>query len=85
MARRHGRAIMPFGKYKGVRIRLLPDAYLSWLSSFAALKDPSWWWLKESLHAELRFRGLREDLADTAEPEPIEPKPAAGRRFQWED
>jgi len=67
---RHGRAVMPFGKFKGVRIRLLPDSYLSWLST--ALQDPKWWWLKESLRAELRFRGFREDLADTDDPPPAE-------------
>jgi uncharacterized protein (DUF3820 family) len=68
MARRHGRAVVPFGKYKGVRIRLLPDAYLSWLTTAPMLSDPKWWWLKESLLAELRFRGLRQDLADTEDP-----------------
>lgn len=29
---RHGRAVMPWGKFKGVRVRLLPDDYLSWLT-----------------------------------------------------
>ena len=68
---RHGRAIMPFGKYKGVRIRLIPDDYLSWLTSTDIIVSPRWNWLKESLMAELRFRGLRADLASTSEPEPV--------------
>ena len=78
---RHGRAVMPFGKHRGVRIRLLPDDYVSWLSTASLLKDPSWAWLKESLIAELKFRGLRADLADTVEPEIAEPaKPRLPRR-----
>jgi uncharacterized protein (DUF3820 family) len=71
----HGKAIMPFGKYKGVRVRLIPDDYLSWLTSTKTLMAPTggvdrWGWLRESLLAELRFRGLRADLADTPDPEP---------------
>lgn len=61
---RHGRATIPFGKYKGVRIRLLPDDYLSFLTSIALMQDPKWKWLKDSVLSELRFRGLRADLAD---------------------
>lgn len=70
---------MPWGKHKGTRIRLLPDAYLSWLTTTSILKEKRWGWLAESLLAELRFRGLRADLADTADPVPTEepeaPKP----------
>jgi uncharacterized protein (DUF3820 family) len=68
---RHGRAVMPFGKWKGVRIRLIPDDYLSWLTTSDVVKDAKWKWLKDSLMAELRFRGLRDDLASTSEPEPV--------------
>lgn len=80
MARRHGRAVMPFGKFKGVRIRLIPDAYLSWMTT--ALKDQKWWWIRESLIAELKFRGLRADLADTPEPTPIPVLGARIRKFR---
>jgi uncharacterized protein (DUF3820 family) len=55
---RHGRATMPWGKHRGARIKLLPDAYLSFLTTTAILKDPKWWWLRESLIAELKHRGL---------------------------
>jgi hypothetical protein len=79
---RHGRAIMPFGKFKGVRIRLLPDSYLSWLSAAGMLQDPKWWWLRESLRAELRFRGFREDLADTEDPPPAPERPARKIRLE---
>jgi len=75
---------MPWGKYKGVRIRLIPDSYLSWLTTAPMLMDPKWWWLKESLRAELRFRGLREDLADTEDPV-VDVAPRAGRKFKFED
>jgi uncharacterized protein (DUF3820 family) len=67
---RHGRAVIPFGKYRGCRIRVLPDAYLSWLSGWNVLQNREWKWLHDSLIAELEFRGLRGDLADTPDPEP---------------
>ncbi len=73
---------MPFGKYKGVRIRLLPDNYLSWLASSGIMHSPQWNWLKESLTAELKFRGLKWELAYTQEPEidiPEKPKPPRRR------
>lgn len=62
---RHGRATMPWGKYKNVRIRLIPDDYLSFLTELPMMKQKQWKWLKDSLDSELRFRGLRADLADT--------------------
>jgi uncharacterized protein (DUF3820 family) len=68
---KHGRAEMPWGKYKGVRIRLIPDNYLSWLTSTDIIVSPRWKWLKDSLMAELRYRGLRDDLASTSDPEPV--------------
>jgi uncharacterized protein (DUF3820 family) len=64
MANRHGRAVLPWGKYKGVRIRLVPDDYLSFLTTTVILQDSKWDWLRESLLAELRHRGFRADLAD---------------------
>ncbi len=84
MSRRHGRAVMPWGKHKGVRIRLIPDAYLSWLTTTPILRDAKWWWLKESLEAELKFRGLRADLADTPDPEPAPEPPKPFRKFDLE-
>ena len=78
----HGRAIMPFGKYRGVRIRLLPDGYLSWMTTI--LSDDRWRWLKDSLVAELRFRGLRADLADSGDVPQVEAEPepqACSRRI----
>lgn len=56
---------MPFGKWKGVRLRLVDTDYLSWLTTAEMMQAPQWDWLKQSLLAELRFRGLRADLADT--------------------
>jgi hypothetical protein len=38
MSRRHGRATLPFGKHRGVRVSLCDDAYLSWLSGY----DEGW-------------------------------------------
>jgi uncharacterized protein (DUF3820 family) len=74
MARRHGRATMPWGKFKGVRIRMLPDDYLSWLTTSVMMTDQRWWWLKQSLFAEIKFRGLNVqgiELPD-AQPEPVQ-------------
>lgn len=73
---------MPFGKWKGCRIRVLPDPYLSWLSGWEVLRLPKWKWLHDSLIAELDFRGLRADLADTADPPsaPVDVKPLKTQR-----
>jgi uncharacterized protein (DUF3820 family) len=65
---KHGRAILPFGKYKGVRIRLVPDDYLSWLTTAPMMQSLAWRWLWDSLIAELKFRGLKYELAETEEP-----------------
>jgi len=51
---------MPWGKWKGVQISLLPNDYISFLTTTSILDDPRWNWLKQSLLAELRHRGLRE-------------------------
>lgn len=66
---RHGRAQMPWGKFRGVRIRLLPDDYLSWLTTAPMLRDETRWkWLWDSVIAELRFRGLNYEAAATDDP-----------------
>lgn len=65
---RHGRAQLPWGKYKGVRIRLVPDGYLSFLTTLPLVRAPKWRWLYDSLISELKFRGLRYDLAETVDP-----------------
>jgi len=62
---------MPYGKYKGVRIRLIPDDYLSWLTTAKMMSDRRWKWLRDSLISELKFRGLRYDLASTEDPEVV--------------
>lgn len=79
-----GRAVMPWGKYKGVRIRLIPDGYLSFLTTLPLLFDRKWKWLKDSLDSELRFRGLRADLAGTPDPPPQEIKEEPIRRIDLE-
>lgn len=61
---------MPWGKWRGVRLRLIPDAYLSWLTTTVIIRDHKWNWLKQSLIAELEYRGMRYDLAETPDPEP---------------
>lgn len=75
MSRRHGRATIPFGKFKGVRVSLLKDSYLSFLTTLPWMHEPQWRWLYDSVLAELRFRDFntvgieREDvIAEHAEP-----------------
>jgi uncharacterized protein (DUF3820 family) len=65
---RHGRATLPFGRFKGVRVRLVPDDYLSWLTTAPMMRDEKWKWLWDSVIAELKFRGLKYELAETEEP-----------------
>ena len=79
---RHGRACIPFGRYKGCRIRLLPDSYLSFLTTLPMLKQENWHWLWESLIAELKFRGLKYDLAGTDDPVVEENFVPHGRKFR---
>lgn len=80
---RHGHATLPFGKYRGVRIRLVPDDYLSWLTTAPMMRDEKWRWLYDSLISELKWRGLRYDLART-EDVPVEtPVPTNGRKFRF--
>jgi hypothetical protein len=110
----HGRAVMPFGKHRGVAIRLLPDSYLSNLADFMTLAGDAsphvgnsvvdgrkcycncdqcrrqfaekFWWVKESLLAELRHRGLVADRAnepDAAVPdEPPSVPPSSKRAYR---
>ena len=65
---RHGRAVMPWGKYRGVRIRLIPDDYLSFLTTAPMMKTPQWKWLWDSVIAELRFRGFNYEMAASEDP-----------------
>jgi uncharacterized protein (DUF3820 family) len=65
---RHGRAQMPWGRYRGVRIRLIPDDYLSWLTTAPMMKAAQWKWLWDSVISELKYRGLKYELAATDEP-----------------
>lgn len=58
MSRRPGRAVIPFGKFKGCRLRNLPSDYLSFLTRLPMMRDDRWKWLKDSLYAELEFRGM---------------------------
>ena len=55
---KHGRAVMPFGKYKGVHVRNVPDVYLSWLVNQEWIREPKWRWLAESIAAEFKHRDL---------------------------
>ena len=48
---------MPWGKYQGVRIRHLPDDYLSWL--YDLKWDEQWAWLIEAIKWEMRRRGFK--------------------------
>ena len=85
MSRRHGRAVMPWGKYKGVRIRLLPEPYLSWLTTTPMMRDPKWKWLLDSLVAELEFRGLNVEgmfSKDVAVPVQVEEENEPIRKFR---
>lgn len=66
---KHGRAVMPWGKYRGVRLRLVPDDYLSWLTTTTILKADRWKWLRDSLLAELKFRGFNMEKVSEADVE----------------
>ena len=82
---RHGRATIPFGKYKGCRIRLLPDDYLSWLTTAPMMRDPKWKWLWDSLISELKYRGLKYELAETPDPPIEQPAPSRIRKMRITD
>ena len=77
MSRRHGRATLPFGKHRGVRVSLCDDAYLSWLSGWLAEdaeRMAKFQYVFDSIVPELNHRGLRGDLADDVER--VDPPPA---------
>jgi uncharacterized protein (DUF3820 family) len=82
---RHGRATMPFGKYKGVRIRLIPDDYLSWLTTAPMMRTPQWNWLWDSLISELKYRGLNYEQAATEDPPVPAPVQQVGIRRKVRD
>jgi len=93
---------MPWGCHKGVQVRHLPDGYLSWLSSALVggveytthgtfdPTDPKWDWLRESVFAELDWRGFHSDadrlqaFQNRRQPRPI-PKPKPARRIVLEE
>ena len=83
---RHGRATIPFGKYRGVRIRLLPNDYLSWLTTAPMMRDKKWKWLWDSLISELKFRGFNYEMAETADPPTaLSPAPSRIRKMRITD
>lgn len=61
MSRRHGRATIPFGKFKGRQLSQIDDGYLSWLSGTDLIRQSNWKWLRDSLRAELQHRGFRTE------------------------
>lgn len=85
---KHGRAVMPWGKYKGVRIRLLPDDYLSWLTTTDLIKNTGkyyntrdrWRWLRDSLIAELKFRGYNVESVLVPDPKIVTEETSRVRR-----
>ena len=54
---------------------MIPDDYLSWLSTSIVMTDPKWTWLKDSLIAELKHRGFKYEQAQQSDPEIIIPDP----------
>jgi hypothetical protein len=50
---------MPFGKFKGIPIEVLPDAYLHWLSGLEDLREP----LRSAIYCEWRKRFDDEDYS----------------------
>jgi uncharacterized protein (DUF3820 family) len=82
---KHGRAVIPFGKYKGVAVRHLPDAYLSWIIDSDVVRLPEWRWLRDSMVKELKARGLKHERANQPdEPEADPEPPRARRKFRFE-
>jgi uncharacterized protein (DUF3820 family) len=53
---------MPFGKYKGFRVSVLPSEYLGFLTTTFVFTAPQWRWLRDSVLSELRIRGLPTEL-----------------------
>jgi hypothetical protein len=50
---------MPFWKCKAVRLRLIPDDYLSWLTTTELIRAEHW----KRLIAELQFRSFNVQAA----------------------
>ena len=50
---------MPVGKFKGIPIEVLPDAYLHWLSGLEDLREP----LRSAIYCEWRKRFDDEDYS----------------------
>ena len=68
---------MPWGKFKGCRVSLLPDDYLCWIATsdliqgegeFGKESRDRWAWLRESLEAELKWRGFNVKTVEDDEP-----------------
>jgi len=75
---------MPFGKYRGVAVRHLPDAYLSWLGDALANdtrgSGTTWNWLLASVVAEMKHRGMHVNFDLPVEPTSARIFPVAARR-----
>lgn len=69
---RHGRARIPFGKkYRGCEVRQCPTGYLTNLASWMADTPEvraKFWWLYESVVAELKHRGMNVEALDRPNP-----------------
>ena len=70
---------MPWGKYRGVRVRHIPDGYLSWLAGLNL--DPKFWWLRASIAKEMGARGFRSDVVEDEPPPACDP-PERRRRIR---
>lgn len=78
MARRHGKATVPFGRTKGVQVRHLSDSDLSslagWMSDTPGVAE-KFGYLFESVMAEMRYRGMNDELEVEAPQEPPNTQP----------
>lgn len=83
---RRGRAVMPWGKYKGVRVNNLPDDYISWLTTFPGFSEVKWKWLRDSIEKELNARGMKADFVpDEIAVEPSGVAVVTARRINLEN
>lgn len=60
--------LMPFGKYKGQDLTLVPDEYLLWLITNIPLREPLW----NAVTEEMTTRGY-EELPPPPSPPPSPP------------
>ncbi len=70
---------MPFGQFKGLPLRLIPNRYLEWLASRPALRPP----LRGAVFAELARRRVGAEvpgLAGAPDPEVVDDLVTAGYR-----